>query len=204
MADGPTSADSGITEAPSNIEAEQALLGALLVNNEVYDRVAAILGPEHFYEPVHARIFEVATSRIRKNALASPVTLKAFLEDDEGLQVLGGPAYLARLAGAAISLYAARDYAQLIYDLAIRRDLIRIGQEIAERAVRMEVDDEPREQIVEAEERWTGASRASCGRSPTPPPLLMPRISATAASRASRPDLTISTRCSGACIPPTS
>jgi replicative DNA helicase len=152
MADGPTSAETGSPEAPSNIEAEQALLGALLVNNEVYDRVAAILGPEHFYEPVHARIFEVATSRIRKNALASPVTLKAFLEDDEGLQVLGGPSYLARLAGAAISLYAARDYAQLIYDLAIRRDLIRIGQEIAERAVRMEVDDEPREQIVEAEQ----------------------------------------------------
>jgi replicative DNA helicase len=152
MADGPTAAEAEIREAPSNIEAEQALLGALLVNNEVYDRVAAILQPEHFYEPVHARIFEVATGRIRKNALASPVTLKAFFEDDEGLQVLGGPAYLARLAGAAISLYAARDYAQLVYDLAIRRDLIRIGQEIAEKATRMELDHEPREQIVDAEQ----------------------------------------------------
>jgi replicative DNA helicase len=151
MADGAT-ADGGQIGPPHNIEAEQALLGALLVNNDVYDRVSGIVQAEHFHEPVHARIFEAAESRIKKNALASPVTLKAFLEEDEGLRALGGPAYLARLAGAAISLYAARDYAQLVYDLAIRRDLIRIGQEIAEKAGRMELDSEPKDQIVEAEQ----------------------------------------------------
>ncbi|MBA3323729.1 MAG: replicative DNA helicase [Rhodobacteraceae bacterium] len=152
MADGPTAAQAAGAGAPSNIEAEQALLGALLVNNDVYDRVAAIVQAEHFYEPVHARIFEVAANRIQKNALASPVTLKAFFEEDEGLRALGGPAYLARLAGASISLFAARDYAQLVYDLAIRRDLIVIGQEIAEKAARTEIDSEPRDQIVEAEQ----------------------------------------------------
>jgi replicative DNA helicase len=109
---------------PHSIEAEQQLLGAILTNNDVYDRVASIIGPQHFYDPVHARIYEVAQSRIAKNTLASPVTLKAFMEDDEGLKELGGPAYLARLAGAAISSYAVRDYAQMIYDLAGRRDLI--------------------------------------------------------------------------------
>ncbi|PQO24514.1 replicative DNA helicase [Rhodobacteraceae bacterium WD3A24] len=138
---------------PHNIEAEQQLLGAILTNNDVYDRVAAILKPGHFFEPVHRRIFETAAARIQKNALASPVTLKAFLEDDQGLKELGGPAYLARLAGAAISAYAARDYAQMIYDLAVRRDLIALGREISERAGRVEVESEPREQIVEAEQR---------------------------------------------------
>lgn len=150
MADGAAETDFG--KVPHNIEAEQALLGALLVNNDVFDRVAAIVQAEHFYEPVHQRIFEVAANRIQKNALASPVTLRAFFEEDAGLQELGGPAYLARLAGAAISLFAARDYAQLVYDLAIRRELIRIGHDIAETAARTELDSEPRDQIVAAEQ----------------------------------------------------
>lgn len=83
---------------PHSIEAEQQLLGALLTNNDVYDRIAQLIQADHFYEPVHGRIFEVAAARIAKNALATPVTLKAFLEDDEGLKELGGPGYLARLA----------------------------------------------------------------------------------------------------------
>ena len=74
---------------PHNIEAEQQLLGAILTNNDVYDKVAGTINEAHFYDPVHARIYEVAASRIAKNALASPVTLKAFLEDDPGLKELG-------------------------------------------------------------------------------------------------------------------
>ncbi len=152
--DGTNDPQSGETQAsPHNIEAEQALLGALLVNNDVYDRVAAIVNEIHFYDPVHGRIFEIAAQRIQKNALASPVTLKAFMEDDAGLAELGGPAYLARLAGASVSVFAARDYAQMIYDLAIRRDLMAIGEEITDKAQRMEVSNEPAEQIVEAEQR---------------------------------------------------
>ncbi|EAQ01854.1 replicative DNA helicase [Pseudooceanicola batsensis HTCC2597] len=138
---------------PHSIEAEQQLLGALLTNNDVYDRIAQLIGPEHFYEPVHGRIFEVSAARIAKNALATPVTLKAFLENDEGLKELGGPAYLARLAGSAIAAYAVRDYAQMIYDLAIRRELILLGQDIAAEAQRMDVQNEPKEQIVKAEQK---------------------------------------------------
>ena len=153
MADGTTAAlDAEPQTLPHNVEAEQALLGALLVNNDVYDRVASIVQPAHFFDPVHARIFEVSAERIRKNALATPVTIKAFLENDPGLAELGGPAYLVRLAGAAISLFAARDYAQLLYDLAIRRELIGLGQTIAEKAARAELDSEPKDQIVEAEQ----------------------------------------------------
>jgi replicative DNA helicase len=152
MADGPAAEIAAAQTLPHNIEAEQALLGALLVNNDVFDRVANIIQPEHFFDPVHARIFEVAGDRIRKNAHATPVTLKGFFAADEGLQTLGGPAYLVRLAGAALSIFAARDYAQLIYDLAIRRQLILIGQEIADKAGRVETDNEPKEQIVEAEQ----------------------------------------------------
>ncbi len=138
---------------PHNIEAEQQLLGAVLTNNDVYDRISSLVRAEHFFEPVHQRIFEIAAARIQKNALASPVTLKAFMEDDSALKALGGPAYLVRLAGSAISAYVARDYAQMIYDLAVRRDLIRLGQDIAARAGKVDVDSEPREQIVEAEQR---------------------------------------------------
>ena len=138
---------------PHSIEAEQQLLGAILTNNDLFDRVAQILRAEHFYDPVHERIFETAAARIAKNNLASPITLKAFLEDDAGLAELGGPAYLMRLAGAAISSFAVRDYAEMIYDLAIRRELIDVGNDIAAKAARVDVQSEPKEQIVEAEQK---------------------------------------------------
>ncbi|WP_323769125.1 replicative DNA helicase [Antarctobacter sp.] len=137
---------------PHSIEAEQQLLGAILVENDTYDRIASIIGARHFYDPVHERIFEIASARIAKNNLASPVTLKAFMEDDEGLKELGGPAYLARLAASAVSTFAVRDYAQMIYDLAVRRDLIRLGKNISDKAAKVDVASEPREQIVEAEQ----------------------------------------------------
>ena len=69
---------------PHNVEAEQQLLGAILTNNDVFDRIAALVSATDFHDPVHGRIFEVAKSRISKNTLASPITLKAFLEDDPG------------------------------------------------------------------------------------------------------------------------
>ncbi|RVV99891.1 replicative DNA helicase [Mesobaculum littorinae] len=138
---------------PHSIEAEQQLLGAILTNNDVYDRVASVIDASHFYDPVHARIYEIAAARIAKNALASPVTIKAFMEEDEGLKELGGAQYLFRLAGAAISSFAARDYAQMIHDFAIRRSLMRLGHDIAAKAGRIDVESEPKQQIVEAEQQ---------------------------------------------------
>ncbi len=153
QSDGQNSQSEPTHALPHSIEAEQALLGALLINNDVFDRVASLVKQEHFFDPVHGRIFEVVSRRIQKNALASPVTIKAFLEDDPGLAELGGPAYLVRLAGASMSIFAAKDYAQIIYDMAIRRNLIAIGEEITIKANAMDVDDEPKEQIIAAEQR---------------------------------------------------
>jgi replicative DNA helicase len=138
---------------PHSIEAEQQLLGALLTNNDLFDRIASVIEPDHFYDPVHARIFEVASARIKKNNLASPVTLKTFMAEDAGLAELGGPAYLIRLAGAAISSFAVRDYAEMIHDLAIRRELITVGNDIAAKATRVDLESEPKEQIIEAEQK---------------------------------------------------
>ena len=138
---------------PHSIEAEQQLLGAILTNNDNFDRVASIIRAEHFYDPVHTRIFEVMTARIIRNALASPVTLTSFMAEDEGLKELGGKGYLLKMAGASISSFAVRDYAQMIYDLAIRRELIGLGHEISAKAARVDVTSEPKEQIVEAEQQ---------------------------------------------------
>ncbi|WP_373353102.1 replicative DNA helicase [Pseudoroseicyclus sp. CXY001] len=137
---------------PHSIEAERHVLGAILTNNALHDGISTILKPEHFYEPVHARIYDIAGQRIARGALASPVTLKAFLEEDEGLKLLGGPRYLVQLAGSAISSFAARDYAQMIHDMAVRRELIALGQDISAKAQKIDISSEPGEQIVEAEQ----------------------------------------------------
>ena len=152
FAAGPLPEPAAADPMPHSIEAEQQLLGAILTNNETFDRISGVLRSEHFYDPVHSRIFEIASARIARNALASPVTLKAFMEDDEGLRELGGPAYLVRLAGAAVSAFAARDYAQIIRDLALRRELIRLGRDISARAAQVDVASEPADQIVQAEQ----------------------------------------------------
>ncbi|SDK64490.1 replicative DNA helicase [Paracoccus chinensis] len=149
----PAAADeSDIPSVPFSIEAEQQLLGALLTNNDVFDSITRLIRAEHFYDPVHRRIFELCSERIVRNALASPVTIKAFMEHDAGLKELGGPAYLARLAGAAVSSYAARDYARMIREFALRRELIALGQEISARAATVAIDDDAEDQIKTAEQ----------------------------------------------------
>jgi replicative DNA helicase len=138
--------------APHNLEAEQALLGAILVNNDAYDRVSDFLRPEHFAEELHRRIFEVTSQLIRAGKIASPVTLKTFLGDHD----LGGitlPQYLARLAGEATAIINTEDYGRTIYDLAMRRNLIVIGEDIVNTAYDSPVDASPRAQIEDAERR---------------------------------------------------
>ncbi|MBC7101609.1 MAG: replicative DNA helicase [Parvibaculum sp.] len=137
---------------PHNIDAEQALLGAMLVNNESYDRVAGFLEPTHFFDAVHGRIYEAAAKLITQGHLASPVTLKNFFERDAALAEIGGPQYLARLAGAATTIINAEEYGRTIYDLAIRRELITVGTDIHNRAYDAPVDDTPSAQILDAEQ----------------------------------------------------
>ena len=138
--------------APHNIEAEQAILGAILVNNDAYYRVSDFLEPAHFMEEVHRRVFETAQSLIRAGKLATPITLKTFLGDGD----LGGVTvsqYLARLAAEATTVINAEAYGRTIYDLAIRRNLITIGEEVVNVAYDAPVDMSPRAQIEEAERR---------------------------------------------------
>lgn len=126
----------GSTDAylPHSVEAEQQLLGALLVNNDLLARVEHVLAPESFYDPVHGEIYERIAARVADGRLASPVTLKTDLERHPGLAELGGPAYLARLAGAAIATGAVADYAALLVDLALRRRVIEAAREATEKA----------------------------------------------------------------------
>jgi replicative DNA helicase len=139
--------------APHNIEAEQALLGAVLVNNEAFYRVSDFLNPEHFFEPIHQKIYQLARDLIRAGKIATPVTLKTFLDAnvDIGGMTLGQ--YLARLAAEATTIINAEDYGHTIYDLSIRRALILVGEDMVNVAFDSAVDFSPREQIEEAERR---------------------------------------------------
>ncbi len=146
-------------QPPHNVEAEQALLGAILVNNDAFDRVSDFLIPDHFCEEIHRRIFEVLSSLVRAGKIATPITLKTFLGDHD----LGGitvPQYLARLAAEATTIINAADYGRMIYDLAIRRGLITIGEEIVNVAFDAPVDHSPREQIEEAERQLYGIAES--------------------------------------------
>jgi len=138
---------------PHNIEAEQALLGAVLVNNEAFYRVSDFLEPKHFFEPIHQRIFELAGGLIRASKLATPVTLKTFLPADFDIAGLSLNQYLARLAAEATTIINAEDYGRTIYDLSIRRDLIMIGEDMVNIAYDAPVDATPSSHIEDAERR---------------------------------------------------
>ncbi len=143
--------DDSYRSPPHNLEAEQALLGAILTNNEACDRVTQFLLPDHFFEPVHARIFDAASNLIRLGKLANPVTLKSFFEADATLKEIGGPAYLARLAASATTIINAEEYGRTIHELAQRRKLITIGTDIVNEAYDATVESTARDLIERAE-----------------------------------------------------
>lgn len=140
-------------EAPNNIEAEQALLGAILVNNDAYYRVSDFLKPDHLYEPLHRKIFEVASEIIRMGKTANPVTIKTFLPSDQRVGDLTVAQYLARLASEAVTIINAEDYGRAIYDLALRRSLIQIGEDVVNIAYDAPLDMPPQAQIEDTERR---------------------------------------------------
>ncbi|MBN8919365.1 MAG: replicative DNA helicase, partial [Rhizobiales bacterium] len=139
--------------APHNLEAEQALLGAILVNNEAFYRVSDFLKPDHFIEGLHQQIFDVAGSLIRAGKVATPITLKTHLPADIKIGEMTVAQYLARLAAEATTVLNAQDYGRTIYDLAVRRDLIRIGEDVVNVAYDAPVDFAPQDQIEDAERR---------------------------------------------------
>ncbi len=137
--------------APHNIEAEQGLLGAILVNNDAFYRVSDFLEPKHFFEPLHQTIYETAGSLIRMGKVANPVTLKTFLPADTDFGGMTVSQYLARLAAEATTIINAQDYGRTVYDLSLRRNLIQIGEDIVNVAYDAPVDFAPRAQIEDAE-----------------------------------------------------
>jgi replicative DNA helicase len=139
--------------APHNLEVEQALLGAILVNNEAFYRVSDFLEPRHFFEPIHQKIYEIAGSLVRAGKTATPVTLKTFLPADADLGGVTVSQYLARLAAEATTVINAADYGRTIYDLSIRRALIVIGEDLVNEAYDAAVDAVPAKQIEEAEKK---------------------------------------------------
>ena len=136
---------------PQNIDAEQALLGALLIDNDAYDKVSTFLEPSHFYVPVHGRLYEAARALIQRGQVATPVTLKAYFSSDESLVDVGGVDYLERLVSSAVSLVHSEDYGRVIVDLSLRRDLIRLGETVVERGYDPAVDETAIDQIEAAE-----------------------------------------------------
>jgi len=127
-------------ELPQNIEAEQALLGAIFINNDAFHRVADFLKPNHFFEPLHGRIFEIAADLIQSNRVASPITLKTFLPATLDIAGLTAAQYLARLAAEAMTVINAPDYARTVYDLAVRRELIKVAEDMLATAFDADVD----------------------------------------------------------------
>ena len=139
--------------APHNIEAEQALLGAILVNNEAFYRVSDFLNPEHFYEAIHAEIYSVAGEMIRATKRVNPITIKTFLPSEEKIGDITVAQYLARLAAEATTIINAEDYGRSIYDLATRRSLVTVGEDMVNIAYDAPVDMPPQQQIEDAERR---------------------------------------------------
>jgi replicative DNA helicase len=137
---------------PHNIEAEQALLGAILVNNEAIDRVSSFLKQDHFFEPLHGRIYETASKLVMGGKRATPITLKTYFQNDEPYGELPIPQYLGRLAANATTIINAEDYGRTIYDLAIRRQLIDIGETMVNTAFDSPIDAPPATQIEDAEQ----------------------------------------------------
>jgi len=136
---------------PQNVEAEAALLGALMIDNRLVEDVQLRLKPHHFFEPLHGRIYESILKLTDRNMVANPVTLRPSFEADESMKELGGPAYLATLTGSGAAIIGAKDFASQVYDLALLRALIGVGRDLVEGALDTSEDVAPLEQIERAE-----------------------------------------------------
>jgi len=143
-------------QIPHSLEAEQALLGAILTNNDAISRIQDFLTAEHFVNPAHQKIYQAALKLIEKGLIASPVTLKPYFENEDSLSEIGGAEYLARLAVSAVNVINTVEYGQIIYQMAIKRELINVGTEIVNSAYDHDVDNTALDQIEEAERKLYG------------------------------------------------
>jgi replicative DNA helicase len=146
-----SASEPGAQALPQNVEAEAALLGALMIDNRLVEDVQLKLRPDHFFEPLHGRIYEAILRMTDANRVANPVTLRPLFEADEAIKEVGGPAYLAQLTGSGAAVIGARDFAHQIYDLALLRALIGVGRDLVEGALDTSEDVAPLAQIERAE-----------------------------------------------------
>ena len=136
---------------PSNLEAEQALLGSILVNNDIIDEVSTIINSTSFYDPAHTKIYEVVETLNNKGMIANPITLKNFFEKDNMLDEVGGTEYLVKLTRFSGSTKQAIDYAKVIHEMYLRRELVLISDKLSFDT--LNTKEENAENIIESTEK---------------------------------------------------
>ena len=117
-------------QLPCNIEAEQAVIASILVSNDIYDEISSILDSQKFFDPIHVKLYETIETLISKGLLANPITLKNHFENNEGLKELGGQEYLIKITKFSTSVKQAIDYANIVQEMHVRRELIKISQSV--------------------------------------------------------------------------
>jgi replicative DNA helicase len=137
---------------PHNLEAEKALLGAIFVDNRAFERISDFLRADHFFLPIHARIFEACVRLIERGQMADPVTLKPYFEQNDMLADIGGPAYLVDIAEAAVTIINAGEYGRIIYELHLKRQLVALGEDMVNRVYGDDMEDNASLQIETAEQ----------------------------------------------------
>ena len=137
---------------PSNIEAEQSLIGSVLVNNDIIDEISNIVNAGKFFDPIHRKIYEVIENLNNKGMIANPVTLKNYFENDAGLSEVGGVDYLVKLTRFSSSIKQAIDYAKIIHEMYVKRELIFISSEISDQAKDDQIE-KTGENIIEGAEK---------------------------------------------------
>ena len=154
-------------DQPANLEAEQALLGSILVNNDIIDEVSTIITPSVFYDPGHIKIYEVIQNLNNKGMIANPITLKNFFEKDNMLNEVGGTEYLVKLTRFSGSTKQAVDYAKIIHEMYLRRELVLISNKLSSDTINASLEEQNAESIIEDTEKslFDLAERGSFSRS---------------------------------------
>ena len=140
-------------EQPANLEAEQALLGSILVNNDIIDEISAIVTPSVFYDPGHIKIYEVIQNLNNKGMIANPITLKNYFEKDNMLNEVGGTEYLVKLTRFSGSTKQAVDYAKIIHEMYLRRELVLISNKLSSDTLNASTEEQSAESIIEDTEK---------------------------------------------------
>ena len=138
---------------PSNLEAEQALLGSILVNNDIIDEISTLVNPNIFYDPAHVKIYEVIENLNNKGMIANPITLKNFFEKDNMLNEVGGTEYLVKLTRFSSSIKQAVDYAKIVHEMYLRRELVLISDKLSTDTLNANSQEQNAESIIEDAEK---------------------------------------------------